>query len=146
MKGLVRFAEDHLGLTLYPRQAEIVSAWEESGKKKAVLVLGRRSGKGIISAVTGIWHAVVPDLSNYLRPGELRHVLVVATKEQQAREHIRVTRELLRNATDPDLAGLVDWEASTTDEIVFKTGVVIRAMPCSSRMHPRTCRLMRGTR
>ncbi len=133
MKGVVSFAEQQLGIELYPKQAEILSAWSESGKKKAVLCLGRRSGKGIMSAVTCIYDAVVPDLRGYLRQGELRYVVIVATKEQQAREHIRVIRELLRNAPDPDLAELVDANASTADEVVFRNGVVVRALPCSSR-------------
>lgn len=133
MKGLVRFAREHLGLELYPGQIQVLEAWAQSGARKAVLCLGRRSGKGLLAAVGAIFNAVAIDYSHYLRRGETRFILVVATREQQAREFIRVVRELLAAAQDPDLAALVDEAASTENEVVFRTGVVIRAMPCTSR-------------
>ncbi|MHB8689010.1 MAG: terminase large subunit domain-containing protein [Candidatus Dormibacteraceae bacterium] len=133
MRGLVRFAREQLGVELYPGQIEVLDEWAASGKRKAVLCLGRRSGKGIISATAAIFNAVIPDYSTHLRPGETRFIVIVATKEQQAREHIRVIRELLANAPDLDLRTLVDSAASTTDEVVFTNGVVVRAMPCSAR-------------
>jgi len=133
MRGLVKFAREHLGVELYPGQVEVLDAWAASGKRKAVLCLGRRSGKGILSATAAIFNAVVPDYAGYLRPGEMRYILIVATKEAQAREHVRVIKELLANAADPDLRTLVDHNASTSDEVIFRNGVVVRAMPCSSR-------------
>lgn len=133
MRGLVGFAEKRLGLTLYNGQSAVLESWAVSGKRKALLNLGRRSGKGLMAAVAAIHNAVVPDYSDLLRPGETRFIVVVATRHEQAREFIRVVRELLRAATDPDLSAVVDLDASSLDEVVFKTGVVIRAMPCSSR-------------
>jgi hypothetical protein len=132
VKGLVRFAEA-LGVELYPGQREVLQGWAASGRRKAVLRLGRRSGKGLLSALAAIHNAIIPDYSAHLRQGELRFVLVVATREQQAREFIRVVRELLRAAPDPAIAALVDEGACTADEVAFRTGVVIRALPCSSR-------------
>lgn len=133
MKGLVRFARETLGVELYPGQIQVLAEWAASGKRKAVLALGRRSGKGLMAAVAAIHNAVVPDYSGFLRPGETRFIVVVAVRQEQARESIRVIRELLRAAPDKDLRQLVDESRSTADEVVFKTGVVVRAMPCSSR-------------
>ena len=133
MKGLVAFARDHLGLAPYPGQVDVLESWASSAKRKALFCLGRRSGKGLMAAVAAIYNAAVEDYSGLLRPGETRFIVVVATRQEQAREFIRVVRELLRAAPDPDLAALVDLNASTMDEVVFRHGVVIRAMPCSSR-------------
>jgi hypothetical protein len=133
LTGLVAFARQHLGVELWPGQVDVLARWATSGKRRAILRLGRRSGKGLLAAVAAIHNSVVPDYVGNLRPGEQRFVLVVATREQQAREFVRVVRELLAAAPDPDLAALVDEQASTADEVVFQTGVVIRSMPCSSR-------------
>jgi len=129
----VPFAREHLGLEFYPRQRQVLARWSKSGKRKAVLALGRRSGKDLMAGAASIYNAVIEDYSAYLRPGEQRFIVPVATRVEQARELIRVTKELLLNAPDPDLAELVDFEASTLDEVVFRTGVTVRAMPCSSR-------------
>lgn len=133
MIGLVRFAKEHLGVELYPRQKKVLFRWAKSRKRKSVLALGRRSGKDVMAAVAAIYNAVIEDYSRFLRPGEERFIVAVATRVEQARELIRVIKELLENAPDPDLASLVDTEASTLDEVVFRTGVTVRAMPCSSR-------------
>lgn len=133
MTGLVQFAREHLGLDLWPGQLDVLTRWEASGRKRAVLRLGRRSGKDLIGAVAAIKNATVDDYSGLLRPGEQRFIFVVATREQQAREFVRVVRELLAAAPDSDLRALVDERASGTDEIVFRTGVTLRALPCSSR-------------
>jgi hypothetical protein len=133
LAGLVPFARDSLNVAFYPGQQQVLEAWANSGKRKALLALGRRSGKDLMGAVTAIWNATVPDYSPYLRPGEQRFIVVVATREQQAREFVRTVRELLSSAPDPDLRAVMDADASTQDEVVFKTGVTLRAMPCSSR-------------
>ncbi len=82
--------------------------------------MGRRSGKGLLSAIAAIHNAMVVDYDAYLRSGELRFIVVVATREQQAREFIRVVRELLRAAPDPAIAALVDVNACTTDEVAHR--------------------------
>ena len=133
MRGLATFARDHLGLQLHRGQRGVLEGWSASGKRKALLRLGRRSGKGVMAASAAIMNATVGDYSEFLRPGEQRFILVVATRQAQAAEFIRVTKELLAAAPDPDLAALVDTGASTVDEIVFRCGVTIRALPCSSR-------------
>ncbi len=133
MKGLVAFARNRLGVRLYPGQVDVLTTWARSGRRKCVLCLGRRSGKGLMGAVAAIFNAVAMDYAGTLRKGETRFILVLATRQEQAQEFIRVVRELLESAPDPDLAELVDTTASTAVEVVFTNNVVIRAMPCSSR-------------
>jgi hypothetical protein len=136
MKGLRDYARQSLGLHLHPGQLEVLEAWEASGKRKAQLVLGRRSGKGLLSAVAAIHNAVVPDYSAYLRPGEARYILAVATRQDQADQFVRTVRELLDQAPDANLRALVDQEASTASQSVLRTAagtVIIEAMPCSAR-------------
>src|SRR5438067_1068298 len=133
MNGLVAFAREKLGINLWPGQREVLDNWTASGKRKLLMVKGRRGGGSLMSAIVAIHNAVVPDYQRFLRPGEARFIVCVATREQQAGEFIRVVKELLRAAPDQDLAALVDWDASTENEVVFKTGAVVRAMPCSSR-------------
>src|ERR1700694_2067667 len=133
MNGLVRFARDSLGIDLYFGQQQVLNEWAASARRKAVLALGRRSGKGLMAAVAAIYNAVVPDYSRFLRPGEQRFIIVVAVRQEQAREFIRTVREILAAAADPHLAAMVDTSASSLDEVVFHSGVTIRAMPCSSR-------------
>lgn len=133
MRGLVEFARDSLGLELFPGQVEVLNEWAASAKRKALLCLGRRSGKGVMAAVAAIYNAAIEDYSAYLRPRERRYIVVVANSLDQAQEFILKVRELLENAIDPDLALLVDFEATTLTQVVFRNNVVIRAMPASGR-------------
>ncbi len=133
MKGLARFVRESLGVHLHPGQIEVLEGWERSGRRKAVLCLGRRSGKTLMAAAAAIFNAVVLNYAQFLRPSEVRFIVCVATREQQARELIRVIRELLAQAPDPELHAVVDEAACTDTEVVFKTNVVVRAMPASSR-------------
>ena len=98
MNGLVRFARDSLGIDLYFGQQQVLNEWAASARRKAVLALGRRSGKGLMAAVAAIYNAVVPDYSRFLRPGEQRFIIVVAVRQEQAREFIRTVREILAAA------------------------------------------------
>jgi hypothetical protein len=87
-----------------------------------------------MAVVAAVYNATVPDYSPYLRPGETRFIIVVANRDKQAQEFIRMVREVLAGPNvDPDLLALVDFEACTLEQIVFRNNVVIRAVPCSSR-------------
>jgi hypothetical protein len=127
--GLVDFAEQVLGLTLYPRQAEILSQYESRAVSELVLCLGRRSGKTLLACVIGLYDALVASYDGLLRPGEQRYVVMVATTLEQARIALRTMRELILNS--PTLAPLLVGD--TTDELALTNGVVLRAIPCSAR-------------
>ena len=86
-----------------------------------------------MAVTAAIYNAWIENYDGYLRPGEARFIVVVANRDEQAQEFIRAVREVLENAVDPDLVAAVDWERCTLSQIVFRTNVIIRAMPCSSR-------------
>jgi len=127
VKGLAAFARDQLGLTFYSGQAEVSDAWGDSGKRKALFLLGRRSGKGLIAGVACIFNAVSMDAEYQplLRPREKRFILLVATRLEQAAEGCRVIRELVAAAIDKDVRGLIDEARSTATEVVFRNGVIL---------------------
>jgi phage terminase large subunit-like protein len=134
LRGLVEFARASLGLKLFPGQTDVLTEWANSGKRRILLCLGRRSGKGLMAAVAAIYNATMVDYSGTLRSTiEDRFIVVVANRDKQAQEFIRVVRELLEAAPDDDLRQLVDFESCTLEQIVFRNHVVIRAVPCSSR-------------
>jgi hypothetical protein len=126
------FARDALGIELYPGQRSLLERCIASGRRKWLLALGRRSGKDLMAAIIAIFDAVLGDYSGMLRPGEERFIVVVATRVDQARQFIRVVRELLEHAPDASLRALVEVDGSA-DEIRLRSGVTIVAMPCSSR-------------
>jgi hypothetical protein len=68
--GLVDFAEQVLGLKLYPRQAEILAEYEQALIAELILCLGRRSGKTLLAAVIALYNALVESYDGFLRPGE----------------------------------------------------------------------------
>jgi phage terminase large subunit-like protein len=134
LRGLVEFARVSLGLELFTGQVSVLNEWAASSKRRILLCLGRRSGKGLMAAVAAIHNATMVDYSGTLRSEiEDRFIVVVANRDKQAQEFIRVVRELLEAAPDDDLRQLVDFEACTLEQIVFRNHVVIRAVPCSSR-------------
>lgn len=129
---LTQFARDALGVELYDGQRALLDRCIASGRRRWLLALGRRSGKDLMAAVLSIHDAVLGDYSGLLRLGEERFIVVVATRQDQARSFVRVVRELLDHAPDQSLRALVE-DTGSADEVRFRSGVTIVAMPCSSR-------------
>lgn len=93
-----------------------------------VAACGRRSGKSLMAAIWAAYDASLRDLSEYLRPGEVRYVVLVAASLPQARSLFRTLKGLFQT---PLLAPLVISE--TADELQLSTNVIIKVVPCSSR-------------
>ncbi len=125
-RSAITFARDVLGVSLYPRQKEALRGI--AAHPLSLLCLGRRSGKTLVACIWAVYDAVVRDLSEYVRPGETRYVVVVATARDQARRAFQVTRSFFDL---PLLSPLVARE--TNDELHLTTGVVIKCLPCSAR-------------
>ena len=98
MHPIIDFAEHTLGVKLYPGQVEALNAYYESGKPNWLLLSGRRGGKSLLSDIITVYEAVIPNLDQYIRPGEERYVLMVSVREDSARVHIRQITKLLRDA------------------------------------------------
>lgn len=124
---IVDFARDELGFELHPVQASILNEVYEEGIRTAVLRLGRRSGKGRISAVVATFEATVNADAHLAAapPGEELAIVVISSTERQARVVQRYIRGFLQR---PGLAALVARE--TRDTIELRNGITIITLPC----------------
>jgi hypothetical protein len=90
------FAESpyFLGLKLFPKQAEVLKTFYESGKRELILIAGFKSGKSTLAAVIACYEAFrllcLPDPAQHygLQPGELIFIVTVAVSEEQGRDTI----------------------------------------------------------
>lgn len=129
--GLLAACDDPalLNFPLWPRQRELLAAVER-GPRVHVWALGRRSGKTTLAALVALWDCLLrPELAAFVRPGERRHAVAVATNLRQARLFVQAARSVVERS--PLLAELV--ENVTDDEIAFVNGTAISAFPCTSR-------------
>jgi len=126
---IVAFARDVLGLTLYPRQAQILNDIYRDHIRTFVLRCGRRAGKGRIASIIATFEATV-NANVHLAavpPGETCHVVIVATSQRQA----SIVKKYCRaNLSRPGLAPLVVRETET--EIELRSGVSILCLPASA--------------
>jgi hypothetical protein len=135
--GLVKAAEDPkllgAGMTLWPKQREVLAAIEE-GPRIHVLACGRRSGKSTMSGLVGAHSCLLrPDLDALVRPGERRYAVAVATNQRQARLIVSTARAVVERS--PLLAQFLI--GSTEDELRFDlpdgARTAFAAFPCNSR-------------
>ena len=129
MHPIIDFAEHSLGVKLYPGQVEALNAYYESGKRNWLLLSGRRGGKSLLSDLICIYEAVIPNLDQYIRPGEERYVLIVSVREDSARLHIRQITKLLRHTKA--LSDMI--QTVKEDRVELKNGVIILSLPASAR-------------
>ena len=129
MHPIIDFAEHSLGVKLYPGQVEALNSYYESGKRNWLLLSGRRGGKSLLSDLICIYEAVIPNLDQYIRPGEERYVLIVSVREDSARLHIRQITKLLRHTKA--LGNMI--QAVKEDRVELKNGVIILSLPASAR-------------
>jgi hypothetical protein len=126
MSAVTTFARDVLDFPLHPRQAEIIDEIYDDGISTAVLRLGRRSGKGRLSAICATYESTSNADAHlaFAPPGEKIAVVVIATSMRQARVvHGYVRGSLSR----PAFAGMVVRE--TADEIELSNGITIIILP-----------------
>ena len=81
-----------------------------------------------MAAIWASYDATMRDLSEYLRPGEVRYVVLVAASLPQARALFRTLKGLFGA---PMLAPYIISE--TADELWLANNVIIKVVPCSSR-------------
>ena len=127
MKNVVEFAEEILGIQLYPLQA--IALEGISTHVLSVLPCGRRGGKSLLTAIWAVYDACIRDLRHYQRDGEIRYVLVVAGSFEHAKTLFRTIHGMFDN---PMLAPMVLGEA-TQDEIKLVNNVILKVVPCSDR-------------
>jgi hypothetical protein len=129
--GLLGACDDPqlFGFKLWPRQRELLEV-VEAGYRLHVWALGRRSGKTTMAALVGLWACLFrPEVAACVRPGERFYAVAVATNIRQARLFVSAARSIVE--ASPLLAPLL--VSATEEELVFNTGGVLTAFPCSSR-------------
>ncbi len=130
-KGIVAACDDPqlLNFPLWPKQRELLTAIE-AGPRLHVLALGRRSGKTTMAALVALHDCLFrPHLAAYVRPGEKRYSVSVATSQKQASIFLDQARTIVE--ASPLLAKLV--AEVRDDEIEFVNRTVIRALPATAR-------------
>ena len=88
---------------------------------EAWLVCGRRAGKSFILALCAVFLAAFYDYRQFLAPGEVGTILIIATDRRQARNIFRFIRGLLTGV--PMLRRMIRRETSEAFEL--ETDVVI---------------------
>ncbi|MBA7493270.1 hypothetical protein ES702_03827 [subsurface metagenome] len=89
--------------------------------KEAYVVCGRRSGKSFISAIVAVYLACFRSWSEYLSPGELGHIFIIANDRQQAQiikkyiSGIMDSKAIFRNLIKDDL----QWQINLKNNIVI---------------------------
>jgi hypothetical protein len=129
--GLLAACDDPelLAFPLLPKQRELLAALE-SGPRLHCWALGRRSGKTTLAALVALHDCLLrPELDAFVRPGERRHAVAVATNLKQARLFVRAALSIVERS--PLLAELI--ESVSDDEILFANGTALSAFPCTAR-------------
>jgi len=129
--GLVQACDDPklLAFPLWPQQRKLL-AEVERGPRMHVWGLGRRSGKTTLAALVGLWSCLFrPELAACVRPGERFYSVAVATNLRQARLFVNAAASIVEGS-ELLKSQLV---SSSEEELVFRTGGVLTAFPCSSR-------------
>ncbi len=155
--NVIDFASGVLGLKLYPAQAVILKALyglrldaaelkcygDMTGGRivdcgpsceadEAVLCLGARAGKSLLASVVALFETVcrAHRWRQSLRKSELGYCVVTATRLAQGVDII--TGNCARMAQDSEvLRPLIAGEVRQ-DQITFKNGLAIRALPCTN--------------
>jgi hypothetical protein len=97
---------------------------------EAALVIGRRGGKSRILALIATFLATMREYSQFLAPGEIATIAVIAADRKQARAIFRYSLGLLRAV--PMLAYLV--EDATSEAITLTNHVCIEIATASFRV------------
>jgi phage terminase large subunit-like protein len=96
---------------------------------EAWLVCGRRAGKSFILALCAVFLAAFYDYRQFLAPGEVGTILIIATDRRQARNIFRFIRRLLTGV--PMLRRMIRRETSEAFEL--ENDVVIEVGTASFR-------------
>jgi len=99
------------------------------GSTEAWLVCGRRSGKSFVLALIACFLAIFRDWRQYLSPGEIGYIKLLAVDRRQARVIHRYCRALLTEVPSLNQMVLEDND----DAIVLNNGVTIEIQTASFR-------------
>lgn len=125
-----QFAKHALGVTLWPKQVEVLDNLFERNINHAIWAMGRRSGKTFMAAVCATYMCFVQDelFRRKVRKGEKWYIVTVANDLQQAKIALDNIRVLIVNS--PFEQEIV---RETAMEIEISNGCIFQAIPASAR-------------
>lgn len=91
--------------------------------EEAWLIIGRRGGKSFIMALVAVYLATFRDYQQYLAPGEVGTVMVIAADRRQARTIIRYAKAMLTQI--PLLADMVVAERAEGVDLLNGTAIEV---------------------
>lgn len=124
------FAKHALGVTLWPRQEQILNGLFEDKTSHAIWAMGRRSGKTFMAAVAATYMCFVQAdyFTRKVRKGEKWYIITVANDLSQAKIALENIRQLILNS--PFEQEVIKEIAM---EIEISNGCVFQAIPASAR-------------
>ena len=99
---------------------------------EAALVVGRRGGKSRVLATIAVFLACFRTYHQYLAPGEVATIAIIAADRKQARAIFRYTLGLLQNTKA--LQQFIDAKGLTAETITLKNRVIIEIQTASFRV------------
>lgn len=131
--SITKFASDSnlLGMSLYPKQAEILESFWNGNYQIGVWALGRRAGKSFLASAIACYAAcmLADEYKKCMRRGERFHIISVANTQTQSKIALQGVKDLILNS--PILKRLV--VADTANSLELSNGAVFKAIPASSR-------------
>jgi hypothetical protein len=91
--------------------------------REAWLCCGRRAGKSLIAALIAVYIALFRNYAQYLAPGEIATVLVIAADRKQARTILRYVRAFVREI--PLLSKMISRELKESIEFTNRTAIEV---------------------
>jgi terminase large subunit-like protein len=91
--------------------------------REAWLCCGRRAGKSLIAALIAVYIALFRNYTQYLAPGEVATVLVIAADRKQARTILRYVRAFVRDI--PLLSKMITREMKESIEFSNRTAIEV---------------------
>lgn len=101
----------------------------ESPLKEFWCIIGRRGGKSFIAAVVAVYLALFHDYKEYLGPGEVGVIQIIAADRSQSQVILRYIKGILRG--NPVFAQYIANEVRESVELTNR--IVIEVMSCSFR-------------
>jgi hypothetical protein len=132
------------GLPMSPAMLEVFNrhtgraSRSSNPHREAWLCCGRRSGKSLIAALLAVFVALFRDYGQYLAPGELATVMVVAADRRQARVILRYVRgfvneiTMLKKMVVRELKESIEFSNRTVIEIHTASFRTIRGYSCAA--------------
>jgi hypothetical protein len=124
------FAKHALGVTLWPRQEQILNGLFEKKINHAIWAMGRRSGKTFMAAVAATYMCFVQAdfFQRKVRKGEKWYIITVANDLGQSKIALENIRQLVINSPFEQ-----EVTRETAFEIEISNGCVFQAIPASAR-------------